>query len=329
MKNFKITYPIILTLLTFIFTSSLYAGENFDYTLTTDVVYGEGVIAPDGKEQTRDLLMDVYQPSGKENLQNKPAVILVHGGAFHRGGLRQSPYKEAGAVHSRVEDYARLLAPLGYTVFTIEYRLAPEFPVPEMKVESELLEPYRDAITESGLRRTNMARGFMGLPALPDNDHGRLVIWNTVLSAAEDANKAVMHIRESSTKYGIDKDKIAMGGHSAGAATVLNATYGLKSPVTAIFPLSPPVLGFDMEKVIDSPELPPMLLVMSQNDEPAVAEQIPSFLKTASHAGLKYNYIWVPGFNHFYPTGAVSLGDDGRRMSVGDRVIDFLEEHLK
>jgi len=318
---------LLLILLCVAPLSSSFAEEAFDYSLTTDVVYGKGIIAPEGKHKSRNLLMDVYQPFGGEDLQKKPAVILIHGGAFHRGGLRQPPYKEAGAVHSRMEDYARLLAPLGYVCFVVEYRLAPELPVPEMAIESELLQPYTEAITENGIKRTNLARGFMGLPPL--NDDGRLVIWNTVLAAAEDLNKAVMHVRASASKYGVDPNRIAVGGHSAGAATTLNATYGLKSPVTAIFPLSPPVLGFDMNKVIDSSKLPPMLLVISQNDEPAVTEHAPSLLKVVNSVGLKHDFAWVPGFAHFYPTGAVSLGNDGTRMSVGERVVEFLEEHLK
>lgn len=46
-------------------------------------------------------------------------------------------------------------------------------------------------------------------------------------------------------------------------------------------------------------------------------------------ANHEYELAWVPGFGHFYPSGAVSLSDDGTRTSVGETVTDFLAEHLK
>jgi acetyl esterase/lipase len=302
------------------------AEKAFGYKLTTDIVYGQGEITVDGISTTRNLLIDVYQPVNKSIASPHPAVILVHGGAFHRGGLRHPPYKEMGAVHSRMEDYARMLAPLGYVCFVVDYRLIPENPVPEMAPDSEGLQSYTEAITPAGLNRTNFARSRMGLPPVKESE--RLKLWNGILSAAEDLNKVVNHVRGSAEVYGIDPERIALGGHSAGGTTVLNAAYGLKSPVKAIFPLSPAVLGFDMKKVIDSPDLPPMLLVISQNDELAVSEHVPSLISTVKQAGLDYWFVWVPGFGHFYPAGAVSLGDDGFRMSVGERIVEFLEAQL-
>lgn len=67
----------------------------------------------------------------------------------------------------------------------------------------------------------------------------------------------------------------------------------------------------------------------SQNDLGAVLETTPGFLVAAKGAGISHSFSWVPGFAHFYPTQAVSLGADGARMSVGERVVKFLEEHLK
>ena len=304
------------------------ANEVFGYSLTTDVVYGTGKITEDGTAKERDLLMDVYLPADPSlNTKNKPAVILVHGGAFHRGGLRQPNFKEAGAVHSVMQDWARLLAPLGYACFVIEYRLITETPVPDMAPDAKGLQPYQEAITDAGLARTNFARGAMGLPPVKKED--KLLLWNGPLSAAEDLNKAVLGIRKSSKKYGIDPERIAMGGHSAGGTTVLNAAYGLKSPVKATFPLSPAVVGYDFSKTINSPDLPPMLVLMSQFDVDATLESVPHLMGVAKKAGLENSLAWVPGFGHFYPTGAVSLGDDGIRTSVGERVIQFLEKHLK
>lgn len=226
-----------------------------------------------------------------------------------------------------MQDWARLLAPLGYACFVIEYRLTPETPIPEMKPDAEGLQAYQEAITDAGLARTNFARGAMGLPPVDKKD--KLFLWNGLLSAFEDLNKAIIKVRESAEQYGVDPERIAIGGHSAGGTIVLNAAYGIKSPVKAAFPLSPAVVGYDFSKTIDSPNLPPMLVLMSQFDVEATLESVPYLKKIAEGAGLDHNLAWVPGFRHFYPTGAVSLGDDGVRISVGERVIQFLEKNLK
>ena len=74
-----------------IFTTYVNAELEFGYILKTDVVYGQGIIATDGKVVTRDLFVDVYQPSDSSFSKPRPVVILVHGGAFHRGGPRYPP----------------------------------------------------------------------------------------------------------------------------------------------------------------------------------------------------------------------------------------------
>jgi predicted esterase len=328
----KLRASLFLALCSFIVFVSLVhevrANEVFGYSLTTDVVYGKGKITEDSTVRERDLLMDVYLPTDPSlNTKNKPAVVLVHGGAFHRGGLRQPSYKEDGAVHSVMQDWARLLAPLGYACFVIEYRLIPESPIPDMAPDAEGLQPYQEAITDAGLARTNFARGAMGLPPVKKKD--KLLLWNGLLSAAEDLNKAVLKVKASAKEYGVDPERIAMGGHSAGGTTVLNAAYGIKSSVKVAFPLSPSAVGYNFSKTINSPKLPAMLVFMSQFDVDATLESVPYLREAAENAGLDYNLAWVPGFGHFYPTGAVSLGDDGMRISVGERVTQFLEKHLK
>lgn len=311
------------------FISPVNAADPFGYTVKTNIVYGSGKITKDGKVVERDLLMDIYTPTTETKNEKKPAVILVHGGAFHRGGLRQPAFKEDGAVHSGMQDYAELLAPLGYVCFVIEYRLTQELPVLELPYEGEGIQPYQEFITEEALSRTNFARKAMGLSEVSPSNGG-LVIWKGALAPSEDLNKAVLKIRESAKIYGIDPERIGMGGHSAGGTTVLNSAYGIRSPVKAIFPLSPTVAGYDLSKALSSSKKQPaMLLVMSQNDLSVVHHTVPPLLKTAQNSGIDYSFAWVPGFGHFYPTGAVSLGNKGDRISVGERVIRFLDRHLK
>ena len=299
----------------------------FGYQVETDVVFAQGKVTSGGVEIERNLMLDVYTPAEPKGDAARPAVVLVHGGAYHRGGRRQPPYREEGAVHSSMEDYARLFAPLGYVCFVIEYRLAPELPRPVSEPGSGNLLPLDEVVTPAGLARTNFARRAMGLPELSNDE--RIVVWNAAMAGAEDTAKAVEFVRANAARFGVDPNKIALGGHSAGGGNVLNAAFGLKAPVAAVFPLSAPAPIFDSAKVMARDDLPPTLLVISQYDLEVILESAPKTIAQLRTGGGDAQLVWVPGFPHFYPTGAVTLGDDGTRMSVGERVIQFLNTRLQ
>lgn len=63
----------------------------------------------------RQLLCDIYQPEGEEV---KPAVLVVHGGAWRSGNRKQ------------LKGYAEALAKRGFVCFAIDYRLAPKHKFP-------------------------------------------------------------------------------------------------------------------------------------------------------------------------------------------------------
>ena len=321
----KVLFGLVLTVCLLSGPTKAVAEPLFGYEIETDVVYGQGKVAPDGKEQMRDLKMDVYTPTNAGN-SPWPGVVYVHGGAYHRGGRRLPPFQEAGAVHARPEDWARLLTPLGYICFVIEYRLAPELPQPDHMPATGNLLPVDKVVTPPGIARTNFVRRAMSLPEITDET--AILAWNAAMAGAEDTAKAVRYIHDNAEALGVDPDRIALGGHSAGAGNVLNATYGLRASVAAAFPLSAPELMIDWSKT-DLTGLPPALVVASQFDIDAVLEALPDTTDNLRGAGVETSLAWVPGFPHFYPTGAVSLGDDGTRMSIGDRVAKFLDKHLK
>ncbi len=77
------------------------------------VVYGQGA----GSDGTaRDLCCDVYRPDGPEG--PKPAVLLIHGGAWRQGDRTQ------------LKGYGVLIGREGYVCVAPEYRLVPEAPWP-------------------------------------------------------------------------------------------------------------------------------------------------------------------------------------------------------
>ena len=80
------------------------------------LIYGEA----DGQK----LTMDYYAPKGPAP---HPIAIVIHGGGYQRGDSK-----------SGSEAYcADFLAPAGYAVFSINYRLAPKYPYPYMVYDVE------------------------------------------------------------------------------------------------------------------------------------------------------------------------------------------------
>lgn len=79
-------------------------------TTTSDLVYGS---APDATGAPVTLRLDVYEPSG-DTLDERPAIVWVHGGGF-RFGTKTSP---------EIVDQANVFARKGYVNVSIQYRLS-------------------------------------------------------------------------------------------------------------------------------------------------------------------------------------------------------------
>jgi acetyl esterase len=77
-----------------------------------------------GVADGQNLTMDYYAPKGPGP---HPIAIIIHGGGYRRGDSK-----------SGSEAYcADFLAPAGYAVFSINYRLAPKYPYPYMVYDVE------------------------------------------------------------------------------------------------------------------------------------------------------------------------------------------------
>jgi alpha-L-fucosidase 2 len=95
-------------LLALVLTVSAFAAE---------VPTQEGIVY--GVADGQPLTMDYYAPKGPGP---HPMAIIIHGGGYQRGNSK-----------SGSEAYcADFLAPAGYAVFSINYRLAPKYPYPYM-----------------------------------------------------------------------------------------------------------------------------------------------------------------------------------------------------
>ena len=154
-------------------------------------------------------------------------------------------------------------------------------------------------------------------------------MWNSIIAGAEDMATAINFVRDNADRWRVNPDRIGAGGHSAGGGNTLNAAYGLKAPVAAIFPMSPPTMLFEPSAVISDQNMAPVLWIVSQYDVGVSLEAVELTIPYLRSSGVEHQIAWVPGFPHFYPSGAVSLGDNGTRLSVGERIVKFLDTHLK
>lgn len=302
-------------------------GDSFAVSVQTDVVYGQGQVgATSPKPHLRDLKADVYRPlaDGKP-LDGRPVVVMAFGGAFHRGSKGTARFEEDGASDSAMGEYCRTFAAAGYVCLSIEYRLVPEDPGLPSGLDPAALHPkamLRDPVMTG---RIDVVRGRMGLPPL--DDRSREQLWNTVFAASEDLASAVRFVRASAAQLGADPDRIAIGGFSAGGMAAVNAAYGMGVPVKAVISLSGGIGGFDLRKTLRA-RMPPGLFIIGQNDLEGVQFGTRALLGALAAAGVEAESAWMPGFGHFYPMGATSLGSDMTRLTLEGRVLRFLGKSL-
>lgn len=152
-------------------------------TRVQDLAYGKGYVNGDGEVRLVNLYLDLIELDSTAD--NRPAVLMIHGGAFEGGDKAEE----------RMVRQADALALEGYVCFLINYRLrgdnppAPEDWVPD--ADSPLYEilDLREAV------------------------HASFV----------DAKTAMRYIRANAAALRVDPDRIAIWGESAGAFAALAA----------------------------------------------------------------------------------------------------------
>lgn len=301
--------------------------DSYAVAVQADVTYGQGVIgASSARPHPRDLKMDVYRPlaDGKP-MAGRPVVIMAFGGAFHRGSKGTARFEEDGASDSAMGDYCQAFAAAGYVCLSIEYRLLPEDPALPAGLDPAVLMPKAMLKDPVATARIDVVRGRMGLPQLDDTTREQL--WNTVFAAAQDVTTAVGFARSHASELGIDPERIAVGGFSAGGASAVNAAYGFGAPVQAVISLSGGMAGFNIAKSAKS-GMAPGLFVIGQNDLEGVQLGTRGLLAGLGAAGIKTETAWMPGFGHFYPMGAPSLGGDMTKMTLKSRALRFLDRTI-
>ncbi|MCH2183433.1 MAG: alpha/beta hydrolase [Mariniblastus sp.] len=186
-----------------IFIDPLYGTDK----VVVNDIYRPG--APLVGGSTVNLRYDLYRPaalSGGPILpETLPGMLLVHGGGFVQGSK----------TNSGIVQMAEYFSQRGYVVASINYRLI------------NLGNPLLDPAVEAG-----------PFPVFPPTDPGQYNDWANnpfnygarIASAANAAHNDTSifanQFFQDATELGIDVDRVALAGSSAGAITSLLAGYG-------------------------------------------------------------------------------------------------------
>ena len=273
-------------------------------SMSTGLVYGQGYVADESAESgyvLEDLYFDFLEPTDTSS-DMRPAVLLIHGGSF-TGGTRTD------------EDLVSLadgIASQGYVAFLIDYRLAgDEPPAVDWDPDVEIFKA-------------------LGLPPV-----------EAVHAAFVDAKTAMRHIRANTARYGIDPDRIAALGESAGAFAALAdgitapeefASDGPDFPVPAgNHPDTDPV----PQAVVDlwggamyTPDAfdaddPPIMIAHGTFDTTVPVTLALNLQSACENQGIPFEAYLFWGEGH----GCWDAEEDGK--SILELTLDFLEEYLE
>jgi acetyl esterase/lipase len=233
----------------------------------TGIVYGVAA-----KQQ---LTMDYYAPKGAGP---HPAVILIHSGGFVNGDSRSSS-----------ETYcADFLSPAGYAVFSINYRLAPQFsyPAPIQDVQRSI------RFVRANARRWNVdptrlaliggsAGGYLGAMAGLEDAKGDK-------AASDPVDRESARVQAVVSLYGLtgfENIELSKNEH-----LLLDHLIQQKGEAIARREASPAHLATKMS--------PPFLQIIGDKDEYFHVSTVIEFDRNLREAGVSSVVIVIPGGSH-------------------------------
>ncbi len=255
-----------------------------------DVPYGRsGIGHGTASPSTRELLMDVYLPADDAPLEGRPALVLAHGGAFHRGAKDRDEFEQGGSHNTPVHEYAQRFAARGYACFSVGYRLTQELPDPQpLPIKRNRQKMERD--------RIDFVRQLLGLAPASQEE-----LLNGAEACYVDVADAFRSIHRNAGRWGIDRERMAIGGFSAGGFAAAYATFALGVPAAAVIGLSAGMDLDDAEHYVHGARgLPPVLLFSGEHDLPSIPPRCGALAARAAAVGLGMRHYTVPGKPHFY-----------------------------
>ena len=163
------------------------------YTLYENIRYGVRSHQVPPTDPASDRLLDIYIPRGEQPAEGFPVVVYIHGGGFC-GGAKVDTW----GIHPMLP----ALTAKGYAVVAINYYLRGKYhPIEGFPIEAE------------------MGGG------LPEGGKWHPERRKYVEAASADAVRALGWLARNGEAYGLNLDKVALYGGSAGAMTALHTAY--------------------------------------------------------------------------------------------------------
>jgi alpha-L-fucosidase 2 len=228
-----------------------------------------------GEAEGETLTMDYYAPRGQGI---HPAAIIIHGGGYQRGNSK-----------SGSEAYcADFLAPAGYAVFSINYRLAPKFPYPKMVYDVERSVRY----IRHNAKRWNVDPNEIAL--VGGSAGGFLSNMVGLLNAPGDAAAKDPINRESASVQAV----VTLFAQSSFATVPLNKdVHALLDPLIeqkgeqeALKEASPITYV--------TKDAPPFLLIQGDQDEYIPFSEDTNLQEALRKVGVRCDIIRIPGGTH-------------------------------
>lgn len=294
---------VMLAVVAFAATAPVYGGlayydPIYGYEVTSDIVYGYAP-TPSG---TIALLCDIYQPVdiGQGPVPtNRPAIVIQDGGAWTSGS------KTSG----RVVQPARYICQRGFTIIITDYRYW----------EAGYYLGGYTGDTEFGSRPYSGLDFPFYLYVFPGIE--------VIKAGIEDFAVAMAWVRDNAASLGIDANRIATCGGSAGGIDALCLQYN-NNPVPARY-AAQAVMGivatmYDNEDRINAGAPPAFMLNNTLDPVIWYEPDIPDFNNRLTQLGI-YHEQWfqVAQVNHDFDYNEVVDG-----VPIMERMKDFFCYHL-
>ena len=247
-----------------------------------------------------DLKMDAYLPEDRS--QPAPVVVYVHGGGWAAGDKRNGP--TAAETTALMQN--------GFAVFSVNYRLAPEFLFPAM------IQDVKCAIRSIRAHAAdfNIDPDHIGVWGASAGGHLASLAGTADESAGFDVNQYLDY--SSRVQAVVDMfgptDLTAPMTTNQQLALLVNAfppnLYAAGSPVTYV-----------------SPDDPPFLILHGDRDELVPVEQALILYNRLSEQGVPAKLVIVQNAGHgFNPVGGTPDPDPAQ---ISQMVLDFFLQYLK
>ena len=217
----RLYFPLIISFLFSILlcpptlsAQGCYTDPIYAVAVEKDVVYGTAVNYCGSEEQ---LLMDVYRPVGDSNPQ-RPAMVLIHGGAFLEGNKGSYDMTEA----------ATAFAARGYLAVSIGYRLG----------------FHKSVYYTPDAQGCALIGGLAGAQNAQCLYAGQLEVERALYRAVQDARGAIRYVKTQIDS--VDAAHVFIGGASAGGFIAMAAAYMDEAEAPEAAMMQNPVSGIPL-----------------------------------------------------------------------------------